>query len=122
MTYISEPARAETNSSNDGDSRPVDDGPVRWNYRVLHRTVETGVPGMEPVDEWVLIEAHYDKDGRIVAWCEAGPMASDVSLQDLRDEAVMREQAVQRSMLTSPRWRVLTEADLPADSGGSEPS
>lgn len=92
-----------------------EDSPIaRWNYRVVARTVDTGVPGMEPVEEWALIECYYDADNRIVAWSEAHPMVSDVSLADLLGESIRRKQAIEMAADGSIEWRtVLDEADLP---------
>lgn len=90
-----------------------DEGPSYWNYRVMCRTRCSMVPGVEPCEEWVLIEAYYDADDKIVAWAEAGPMISDVSLADFIGEAKRRQQAASKAQLRNPKWRVLDEDELP---------
>jgi hypothetical protein len=89
-----------------------DKGPRSWNYRVLNRTRYLGVPGADPIEEWVLIEAYYSADGSLVAWSdEVGHIGSDVSLLDLRGEMELRLEAVDRAL--KGLVGLLTEDDLP---------
>lgn len=106
---------AELGRSHDIDACDDDDCPIaRWNYRVVERSYDIGVPGSELIGEWALIECYYDANGRIVAWCEAPPMVTDVSLADLLGESKMRTQAIEKAADGSIEGRtVLYEEQLP---------
>jgi hypothetical protein len=94
-----------------GYERPFD----HWNYRVLKRTAMT-VHGEDQSFE--LIEAYYDKYGRIAAWCPATPGGND--LKEL--ESDLRQMALVAGManLKSEGKRFLTTADLPVEAEHSD--
>jgi hypothetical protein len=82
-----------------------------WNYRVLKRTAST--PAGEDED-YLVIECYYDRYGRITAWCPATPGGNTVA----ELEEVLRRMALVAGLasLTSEDKRLLTLADLPAES------
>lgn len=48
--------------------------PSGWNYRIMARSEPTG--GDDYESNFIVIEAYYDDDGTVVAWCDATPMGT----------------------------------------------
>lgn len=79
-----------------------------WNYRVVRRSAD--VNGV--LDEsFQLIEAYYDQNGEITAWCDAVPGGNDVT--DLFNCCQRMTNAVGMAHLSNPVFAPVEYDDLP---------
>lgn len=77
---------------------PFGEGPHTWDYRVMGFTAFTSVPGVEPQEAFVIIEAYYDEHGQIVAWGDNVGALGDTP-EDLRKDLAMMLEACDKPIL-----------------------
>lgn len=79
-----------------------------WGYRVVRYS---STVNDEEDESFAVIEAYYNKDGLIVAWCEAVPTGNTV--HELYNTLTRMDTATGQAFLTNPMFAPIDVADLP---------